>query len=88
MRLSKRGNPDGWTRNELEELARSWGLETVRNVTKTNGLVAAADPASRSGNAKTADGWGIPVIDVQRLIGPGPGSRAPIVRLRRLSSRL
>jgi DNA polymerase-3 subunit epsilon len=75
MRVVFTGNPNGWTRNELEGLARSWGLETARSVTKTTGLVAAADPASRSGKAKKAHGWGIPVIDVQRFIDAGPGSR-------------
>ncbi|WP_301124121.1 exonuclease domain-containing protein [Mycolicibacterium fortuitum] len=52
-------------REELEALARQHGLEPVTSVTKSNcQLLVAADPASMSGKAKSAQKFGVPVASV------------------------
>lgn len=59
--------PDGEPaeREELEALARQHGLEPVTSVTKSNcQLLVAADPASMSGKAKSAQKFGIHVASV------------------------
>lgn len=56
-------------RSELELLARAIGLEPVRSVTKKGcDVLAAADPASLSGKAAKARGYGIPIVGVADLL--------------------
>lgn len=56
-------------RSDLEALARSVGIEPVRNVTKTGcALLVAADPASRSGKAANARKHGVPICSVDEFL--------------------
>lgn len=60
-------------RAELHELAERWGLVPVTSVTKRGcDLLVAADPASQSGKAKKARGYGIPIASVVDFLAAGP----------------
>lgn len=57
------------TRDRLRERAAAAGLVPVGSVTKKRcDLLVAADPASRSGKAKKARRWQIPVISVDEFL--------------------
>lgn len=76
-------NGEPLERDELDYQARLYGLETVDSVTKKNcGLLVAADPASMSTKAKSAQKFGIPVATVSDfLLAINSGSRLQVLRL-------
>ncbi|MFG0332324.1 MAG: exonuclease domain-containing protein, partial [Maioricimonas sp. JB049] len=56
-------------RSDLEAMAASAGLQPVARVTKKGcDLLVAADPASRSGKALKARGFGIPIVSVEEFV--------------------
>lgn len=57
------------TKEDLARLAATAGLQPVGDVTKAGcDLLVASDPASASGKAKKARGWGIPVIGIAEFL--------------------
>jgi DNA polymerase-3 subunit epsilon len=61
------GHPD-YEREELLAYAASLGLVPSKGVSKTTGLVCAADAATTSGKATKARRYGIPVVSVDEFV--------------------
>ena len=55
-------------RDQLHELAIERGLEPKHNVSKSTGVVFAADPESTSGKAAKARRFGIPVVGIDAFL--------------------
>ena len=53
--------------------AEHLGLVPQANVTKTTGVVAAADPASASGKASKARTYGVPIVSINNFMTARPG---------------
>jgi DNA polymerase-3 subunit epsilon len=62
------GDHPQFLRDELKACAVSLGLVTAGAVSRTTGLVAAADVASTSGKALKARRYGIPIVSVDEFV--------------------
>ncbi len=68
MQVVFTGNHPGYEREELQVFAAALGLVPSSGVSKSTGLVCAADAATTSGKAGKARRYGIPIVTVDEFI--------------------